>query len=51
MKLNNVYHDPAYQEAVDEFTHKLEELRVKYRDSNAFDQHFIDKYKERGLIK
>ncbi|MCU4155861.1 sulfatase [Carboxylicivirga sp. A043] len=51
MELNNVYNDPAYKDIVDELTLKLSELRVKYKDSKELDQHYIQKYKERGIIK
>jgi flagellar motility protein MotE (MotC chaperone) len=51
LELNNVYDDPAYQEVVEELTVKLEALREKYKDSKELDQHFIDKYKQRGIIK
>jgi arylsulfatase A-like enzyme len=51
MELKNVYHDPAYQDVVEELTLKLDELRKKYKDSKELDQHFINKYKERGIIR
>lgn len=51
LELNNVYDDPAYQEIVEELTKKLYELREQYKDSKELDQQFIEKYKERGLIK
>jgi len=51
LELNNVYHDPAYQDVVEELTKKLKELRKKYKDSEKLDQYYIDKYKERGIIE
>ena len=50
MELNNVYDDPAYEQVVIELKEKLQELREKYKDSKELDQHFIQKYKDRGLI-
>jgi arylsulfatase A-like enzyme len=51
LELNNVYHDPAYEDVVKKLTLKLKEMRKKYKDSEELDQYFIDKYKERGIIK
>ena len=51
LELNNVYNDPAYAEVVKELKAKLAELRVKYKDSEALDQQYIEKYKEKNLIK
>jgi len=50
-ELNNVYNDPEYQEVVEELTVKLYELRERYQDSEELNQKYIEKYKERGLIK
>jgi arylsulfatase A-like enzyme len=50
MELNNVYDDPEYQEVVSDLKIKLEELRVKYKDSDQLDEKYIDRYRERGLI-
>ncbi|MEL4306662.1 sulfatase family protein [Joostella sp. CR20] len=47
-ELNNVYNDPAYQNIVAELKIKLENLRIKYKDSAALDQRYIDKYLEKG---
>jgi arylsulfatase A-like enzyme len=51
LELNNVYDDPDYQEVVKELKKELQELREKYKDSNELDQHFIQKYRERGLVE
>lgn len=51
MELNNVFNDPAYAAVTDSLQKKLKELRTKYKDSDELDRQFIDKYKERGLIK
>jgi len=51
MEMNNVYDDPAYENVVKELKVKLKELRVKYKDSKEKDQFFIQKYKDRGMIK
>ena len=51
LELNNVYDDPAYQDVVIELTDKLQELREKYGDSRELDQEYIERYKERGIIR
>ena len=51
LELNNVYADREYQEVVVELTQQLKELRLRYKDSNEIDDKFIQKYKDRGLIK
>jgi arylsulfatase A-like enzyme len=43
-EMNNVYGAPAYAEKVKELHKKLDELRVKYKDSPELDQKFIDMY-------
>lgn len=50
-EMNNVYDDPAYKDVVNELTQKLYRIRQKYGDSDSLDQQFIQKYKERGIIK
>lgn len=45
-EMNNVYHDPAYAEKVKELHIKLDDLRVKYKDSPELDQKYIDIYSE-----
>ena len=42
----NVYDDPEYADIVKDLKEKLADLRVKYRDSEELDQHFIDLYQE-----
>ncbi|KPM46838.1 sulfatase family protein [Jiulongibacter sediminis] len=49
-ELRNVYNDPEYAEVVKKLKADLSDLRIKYKDSEELDQHFIDKYKEKGLI-
>ena len=49
--MNNVYNDPNYAHVVNKLKEQLQELREKYKDSAALDQLYIEKYKERGLIK
>ena len=51
MELANVYDDPNYAEIRQELHDELEDLRVKYNDSDSLNQHYIDLYKENGLIK
>ncbi len=43
-EMNNVYDDPAYAETITELKTKLQELRVKYKDSPELDQKYIDVY-------
>jgi len=51
LELNSVYNDPAYADVVATMKQKLKDIRVKYKDSDELDQHFIELYKEKGLIK
>ena len=51
MELTNMYDHPDYTEVVDELKQKLQELRIKYQDSEDLDQKYIERYKERGLIE
>ena len=46
LEMMNVYENPAYADIIAELKTKLAELRVKYMDSPALDQHFIDLYEE-----
>jgi arylsulfatase A-like enzyme len=50
MELTNVYEDPNYEEVREELHQQLEDLRVKYNDSDSLNQHYIDLYKEKGII-
>jgi len=43
-EMNNVYIDPAYKEVVNELHKALNELRVKYQDSETLDQKYINMY-------
>ncbi|MCE4565959.1 sulfatase [Maribellus sp. CM-23] len=51
LELHNVYDDPAYADVVKTLKEELTEIREKYKDSDELDQKFIDRYKEKGLIK
>ncbi len=51
LEMNNVYNDPKYADVVNNLTLKLSELRKYYGDSDTLDNRFINKYKEKGLIK
>lgn len=51
MELMNVYDDPAYADVVKTLKGKLSDLRATYKDSEKLDQKFIQKYKDRRLIK
>ena len=46
LEMLNVYDDPDYADIVAELKTKLDELRIKYKDSEELDQHFIDMYQE-----
>ena len=43
-EMENVYHNPAYANAVTELHKKLDELRLKYKDSPEFDRKVINLY-------
>ncbi|OIQ41007.1 MAG: sulfatase [Bacteroidetes bacterium MedPE-SWsnd-G1] len=45
-ELNNVYDNPEYAEVVLDLKKRLKDLRIKYKDSEALDQHYIDQLKE-----
>lgn len=46
-EMNSVYNDPKYKEVQEMLHSRLEELRVKYGDSDALNQYFI----EQSLLK
>jgi hypothetical protein len=46
LEMKSVYDDPAYADVVKELKAKLADLRIRYRDSEELDQHFIDLYKK-----
>ena len=43
-EMKNVYYDPAYANTVTELHKKLDELRLKYKDSPEFDRKYINLY-------
>jgi arylsulfatase A-like enzyme len=45
-EMKNVYNDPKYADVKNELHKKLDALRVKYKDSEALDKMYIEKYKE-----
>lgn len=49
-EMKNVYHDPKYQNIVQDLTEKLKELRVMYQDSESLDKGYIERYEARGLL-
>lgn len=51
LELNSVYDDPAYSGVLKKLKADLTEIRKKYKDSEALDQHFIEMYREKGIIK
>ena len=46
LEMKNVYDDPAYTDVVVDLKNKLDDLRIKYKDSEELDQMYIDKYNE-----
>jgi len=46
-ELNNVFNDPKYAPIVIKMKQKLNEVREKYKDSEALDNHYIQLYKEK----
>ena len=44
MEMKNEYDNPEYAEVVNELHQKLDDMRVKYGDSEELDQKFIDLY-------
>ena len=46
-EINNVYDDPKYAEVVKEMHEKLNELRVKYKDSEELDKKYIQMYQNK----
>ena len=51
LELKSVYDDPAYAEIREKLHQQLDELRIRYKDSEELDQMYIDKYKELGIIQ
>lgn len=49
-ELHNVYHDPAYADVVKRMKSKLKQLRKKYKDSDALNQHYIDQYLDKTEV-
>lgn len=45
-ELKNVYNDPKYAKVKAEMHQKLAALRLKYKDSEALDKMYIEKYKQ-----
>jgi len=46
-EMTNVYNNPAYTTKVAELHKKLDELRIKYKDSPELDRKYIDLYENR----
>lgn len=46
-EMRNIYNDPSYAKVKEEMHKKLEELRKKYKDSDAIDRKYIDKHLSR----
>jgi len=44
MEMQNEYNNPEYADVVAGLKEKLDELRVKYEDSEELDQKYIDLY-------
>jgi arylsulfatase A-like enzyme len=50
-ELTNVHDNSEYAETVTQMKKKLEEVRVKYKDSDELSNGYIELYKEKGWIK
>ncbi len=46
-ELNNIYGDPSYESIQTDLHKQLEELRIKYEDTDLLNQKFIEEYKEK----
>ena len=46
-EMKNIYGDPAYADVQADLHKQLEELRVKYQDSDSLNQKFIEEYNEK----
>ena len=51
MEMNNEYNNPEYAQVVGELKEKLAGLREKYGDSEELDRMYIQKYRDKGIIK
>ncbi|MEQ9299518.1 MAG: sulfatase [Cyclobacteriaceae bacterium] len=51
MEMNSVYDDAAYANVVKKLKADLQQLRVKYGDSEEMDQKYIDMYNQRQVEK
>ncbi|GGW26540.1 hypothetical protein GCM10007383_09590 [Arenibacter certesii] len=47
-EMNNVFNDPEYSDVVAEMKQKLKEIREKYKDSEALDNHYIQLYQDKN---
>ncbi len=47
LEMTNIYNDPAYKDVVADLHKRLDELRIKYKDSPELDQKFIDMYSKK----
>jgi len=50
-EMRNVYHDPDYADVVSKLKIDLQNLRIKYKDSDELNQKFIQIYKDKGYIR
>ena len=51
LELKNVYDDPAYASIVTQLKLELNDLRIKYQDSEVLDQKFIRIYRDNGWLE
>ncbi|MEN8231003.1 MAG: sulfatase/phosphatase domain-containing protein, partial [Bacteroidota bacterium] len=49
-EMNNVYGDPTYADVINLLKKELEELRVKYKDSDELNEKFIQQYRDNNWI-
>ncbi|MFV0346486.1 MAG: sulfatase/phosphatase domain-containing protein, partial [Bacteroidales bacterium] len=50
-EMHNEIDNPEYADVIVKLRSDLKDLRIKYKDSDSLNQAYIDKYKEKGLIK
>lgn len=50
-ELRNEINNPEYKQIISKLKNDLTDLRIKYKDSEELDRLYIEKYKEKGIIK
>ncbi|MEN8158057.1 MAG: sulfatase/phosphatase domain-containing protein, partial [Bacteroidota bacterium] len=49
-EMNNVYDDPTYADVINLLKKELQEMRVKYKDSDELNEKFIQQYRDKKWI-